>query len=131
MNRLTGALLVLVLVAAAALLAWQNRREILDVVAAPESDYTEAFELRDDYGRPGADLSPIWRVPLEPGYGGAAIDGDEIFVLDREIGVGDTLRVLDLATGEPRWSFRYDDPGRLPHAGSRTTPTVTREHVFL
>ena len=38
-------------------------------------------------------------VELEPGYGGAAIDGGEVFVLDREIGVAETLRVLDAETG--------------------------------
>ncbi|MEZ6015335.1 MAG: PQQ-binding-like beta-propeller repeat protein [Planctomycetota bacterium] len=122
---------LIALMGLAAAWAWKERRGILEWVAAPEQDYTTEFELGQDYGRQGADLTPIWRVALEPGYGGAAIDGDEVFVLDREVGVADTLRVFDLWSGQERWRFRYDAPGRLEFPGSRTTPAVTATHVYL
>ncbi len=80
--------------------------------AAPEADYTPDAELAPSYPRPGADLTAVWTVPLERGYGAASIDGDEVFVLDREVGVQDTLRVLDLASGELLWSYSYESPGR-------------------
>ena len=43
---------------------------------------------------------------------------------------GDTLRVLDLASGKELWTFAYDAPGSFMFAGSRTTPTVDGEHVY-
>ena len=71
-----------------------------------------------------------WRVGTGPGYGGVAIEGGEVFLLDRELGERDVLRVFDLASGAEKWSVGYDAPGRLDYAGSRTVPTVSETHVF-
>lgn len=114
-----------------AYLAWPHRREILEYLAPPESDFVEDQALEPEYGRSRADLSPAWSVPLEPGYGGAAVRDRLAFVLDREIGVGDTLRVFSVLDGEPRWTFSYEEPGRLQSAGSRTAPAVSDRSVFL
>ena len=54
----------------------------------------------------------------------------ERVLLDRDEKVGDTLRVLDLASGKELWTFAYDAPGIFMFAGSRTTPTLDREHVY-
>ena len=51
-------------------------------------------------------------------------------MLDRDEKVGDTLRVLDLASGKELWTFAYEAPGSFMFAGSRTTPTVDGEHVY-
>ena len=51
-------------------------------------------------------------------------------LLDRDEKVGDTLRVLDLASGKELWTFAYDAPGSFMFAGSRTTPTVDGELVY-
>ena len=51
-------------------------------------------------------------------------------MLDRDEKVGDTLRVLDLASGKELWTFAYDAPGSFMFAGSRTTPTVDSDHVY-
>jgi outer membrane protein assembly factor BamB len=72
----------------------------------------------------------LWRIPLGPGYGGAAVRGGEVFVLDRVDEQKDVLRCLDLETGRELWSFAYDAPGRISHDGSRSTPAVTETHVY-
>ncbi len=71
-----------------------------------------------------------WRVATGPGYGGAAVHGDEVFLLDREVGSKDILRVFDLATGAEKWSTAYDAPGRLNFSGSRTVPSVDEKRVY-
>ena len=112
-------------------LAWPHRREILEFLAPPEADYVEDQSLTEGYGRASADLSAAWSVPLEPGYGSAVVFDREAYVLDREIGVGETLRVIDILDGAPLWTFTYPEPGRLQSAGSRTAPAVSERSVFL
>lgn len=70
-----------------------------------------------------------WRVATGPGYGGAAIQGDDVVILDR-VGEKDRLRVLGFADGEERWSVDYDAPGRLQFAGSRTVPIVVEGRIY-
>jgi outer membrane protein assembly factor BamB len=53
-----------------------------------------------------------------------------VYLLDRDENVGDTLRVLDLASGKELWTFAYDAAGSFMFAGSRTTPTVDGEHAY-
>jgi outer membrane protein assembly factor BamB len=72
----------------------------------------------------------LWAFPLGPGYGGAAISGGKVYVLDRIGGKQDVLRCLDLDTGQEDWSFSYDAPGRVSHPGSRGTPTVDGNYVY-
>ncbi len=72
----------------------------------------------------------LWTVKLGPGFGGAAIQGGEVFVLDRVSDEGDLLRCFALPTGKERWRFEYLMPGRLPHHGSRSVPTVDEKNVY-
>jgi outer membrane protein assembly factor BamB len=111
--------------------AWVHRSRVERFLAPVESDYTPDWNLTPEYPRPEADLTPTWKVDLEPGYGGAAIEGEDVFVLDRKFGIADTLRVFDLLTGEEKWSFSYPAPGRLKCSGSRTTPVVVESLVYL
>jgi len=112
-------------------LAFVYRSRVEQLLAPAEPDFTPAAVLAPAYPRPGADLPPIWKVELEEGYGGAAIEGDDVFVLDREPGVADTLRVLDLETGTERWTFTYEAPGQHEYPGSRTRPVVVGDLVYL
>ena len=64
------------------------------------------------------------------GFGGPAVSGGKVYLLDRDDNVGDKLRVLDLATGKELWSFAYDAPGSFMFPGSRTTPTVDGDRVY-
>ncbi len=72
----------------------------------------------------------LWTSPVKPGFGGPAISGGKVYLLDRDEQVGDTLRVFDLSNGKELWSFAYDAPGSFMFAGSRTTPTVDGDHVY-
>jgi outer membrane protein assembly factor BamB len=72
----------------------------------------------------------IWSIPLGVGFGGPAVVGGNVYLLDRDEKVGDTLRVLDLASGKELWTFAYEAPGTFMFAGSRTTPTVDGAYVY-
>ena len=72
----------------------------------------------------------LWTVPMGAGFGGPAVSGGHVYVLDRDEKVGDTLRVLDLATGKELWTYAYDAPGSFMFAGSRMMPTVDGEYVY-
>lgn len=72
----------------------------------------------------------LWSVPLNAGFGGPAVSGGNVYLLDRDEAAGDKLRVLDLASGKELWTLAYDAPGKFMFAGSRTTPTVDGEHVY-
>lgn len=72
----------------------------------------------------------LWTAPLGIGYGGAAVSGGKVYLLDRDDKVGDTLRVYDFANGKELWTFAYAAPGRVEFPGSRTTPTVEGNLVY-
>jgi outer membrane protein assembly factor BamB len=72
----------------------------------------------------------LWTIPVGAGFGGPAVSGGNVYLLDRDESVGDKLRVLDVASGKELWTFAYNAPGRFMFAGSRTTPTVDGEHVY-
>jgi outer membrane protein assembly factor BamB len=72
----------------------------------------------------------LWSVPMGAGFGGPAVSGGNVYLLDRDEKVGDTLRVLDLTSGKELWTFAYDAPGSFMFAGSRTTPTVDGDFVY-
>jgi outer membrane protein assembly factor BamB len=72
----------------------------------------------------------LWTVPVGVGFGGPAVSAGNVYLLDRDEKVGDTLRVLDITSGKELWTFAYDAPGSFMFAGSRTTPTVDGEYVY-
>jgi outer membrane protein assembly factor BamB len=72
----------------------------------------------------------LWTVPVGAGFGGPAVSGGNVYLLDRDEKVGDTLRVFDLASGKELWTFAYEAAGSFMFAGSRTTPTVDGEYVY-
>ena len=72
----------------------------------------------------------LWSTPVREGFGGPAISGGKVYLLDRDEKVGDTLRVFDFATGKELWTFAYDAPGTFMFPGSRTTPTVDGNRVY-
>lgn len=72
-----------------------------------------------------------WRIPLNPGFGAPCVKDGEIFILDREVGVEDRLRCLDLETGKELWRFKHPAPGKISHPGSRSQPAVDDEHVYF
>jgi outer membrane protein assembly factor BamB len=73
----------------------------------------------------------LWTAPVGVGFGGPAVSDGKVYLLDRDEKVGDTLRVLDLATGKELWTFAYAAPGEFMFPGSRTTPTVDGGLVYI
>jgi outer membrane protein assembly factor BamB len=73
----------------------------------------------------------LWTVPVGIGYGGPVVSGGKVYLLDRDDTVGDRLRCLDFATGKELWSFAYEAPGKFDHPGSRTTPAVDGNNVYV
>jgi len=72
----------------------------------------------------------LWTVKVGVGFGGPAIQGGNVYILDRVARRRDVLRCLDLKTGNEKWTFGYDAPGRVGYDGSRSTPTVGEKYVF-
>jgi outer membrane protein assembly factor BamB len=81
---------------------------------------------------PAAGPKVLWKVNLQVGFGGVAIHGDKVFVMDRIPRRQDIVRCLDLATGRQLWEHIWDAPGKggggFP--GSRSTPATDGKHVF-
>lgn len=87
----------------------------------------------------------LWRKPINPGYAGAAVVGDRIYVMDRikkepapnggkPAGQPGSERVLclDMKTGDTIWKHEYDVvyKGVDRPMGPRTTATVDGDFVF-
>lgn len=72
----------------------------------------------------------LWTVPLGPGFGGAAVSGDAVYVLDRAGDTQDVLRCFSLTTGKEQWNYRYTAPGKTSHPGSRSVPAIEGNYVF-
>jgi outer membrane protein assembly factor BamB len=73
----------------------------------------------------------LWTAPLGGGFAGPAVSRGKVYLLDRDDTVGDVLRVYDFATGKELWTFAYDAPGRFEFPGSRSTPTVDGNIVYI
>jgi len=72
----------------------------------------------------------VWTAPVGVGFGGPAVSGGKVYLLDRDEKVGDNLRCLDFSNGKELWHFAYDAPGSFMFPGSRTTPTVDGDYVY-
>lgn len=72
----------------------------------------------------------LWIIPLGVGFGGPAVVGGKVYLLDRDEEVGDTLRCFDLSNGEELWNFAYDAPGSFMFPGSRSTPAVDGDSIY-
>jgi outer membrane protein assembly factor BamB len=73
----------------------------------------------------------LWTAPIGIGYGGPAVSGGKVYLLDRDDKVGDNLRVFDLSSGKELWNFAYDAPYAANHPGSRSTPAVDGNYVYI
>ncbi|MGE9268553.1 MAG: PQQ-binding-like beta-propeller repeat protein [Verrucomicrobiales bacterium] len=73
----------------------------------------------------------LWETPLQEGFGGAAVVGDEVFIADRAQREKDMLLCLDLATGKEKWRFEHPSEGEPPYPGSRNVPTVEADAAYF
>jgi outer membrane protein assembly factor BamB len=72
----------------------------------------------------------LWAVTVGKGFGGPVVKDGKAYLLDRDDQAGDSLRCLDLSSGEELWSFAYDAAGTVMYPGSRSIPTVDGNHVY-
>lgn len=72
----------------------------------------------------------LWSHPVGEGFGGPAIAGGKVYVLDRIPNVRDIMRCYDLKSGEQLWESSHAAVGEVSHNGSRTTPTVHEGKVY-
>lgn len=72
----------------------------------------------------------LWTATLGEGFGGAAVQGGKVYLLDRD-GDNDVLRCWDLASGKEDWTYKYDAPGKKQYPGSRSTPAVDDKYVYI
>jgi formylglycine-generating enzyme required for sulfatase activity len=79
-------------------------------------------------------LHRAWRADIGGGYGGIAISGGRVYLMDREREPEDRERVLcfDGVSGELLWSHPYavSYEGVSYDNGPRATPTVFEGHVY-
>lgn len=95
----------------------------------PRGDSTApALSSKFAWGEKGPAV--LWRTKTGPGFGGAAVQGGEVFLFDCELGAREMLRVFDLASGAEKWHTDYEAKGRVGFPGSRTVPTVTADAVY-
>lgn len=73
----------------------------------------------------------LWETQLEKGFGGAAVAGDEVYLVDRVREEKDILRCLDFKTGLEKWHFENPSEGEPPFEGSRSVPTVEEDAVYF
>ena len=72
----------------------------------------------------------LWSTPLGVGFGGPAIYGDSVLLLDREEDARDVLRRFSLSNGRELWRLEYQAPGKLQYNGSRSSPATDGDLVF-
>lgn len=75
--------------------------------------------------------SVVWRKTINPGFGGAAISGDEVFIVDREPAEADRLLCLDIKDGSQKWSYEFKFDGKLSFPGTRGVPFVSKDAVYF
>jgi outer membrane protein assembly factor BamB len=71
----------------------------------------------------------LWQTQMGGGYGGAAVFGEDVLVLDRQ-GNQDVIRRLSLASGDEVWRYAYAAPGNFDYPGSRSTPATDGQMVY-
>ena len=80
---------------------------------------------------PAAGPEVVWSVPVGVGYGGPVVKGGKVYLLDRNIEKEtETMRCMDLKTGQEIWSYSYASAGTVMFPGSRSVPTIDGNYVY-
>lgn len=73
----------------------------------------------------------LWSLSVGEGFGGASVIGNDVYILDRPDTGSEVLRCLDFKTGKEKWTHKYATKQvKLPHAGSRSTPTIDGDYIY-
>jgi len=73
----------------------------------------------------------LWETDLEKGFGGCAVVGDEVFVVDRVMKEKDILLCFDATNGKEKWRYESPSEGEPSFPGSRSVPTVREDAVYF
>ncbi len=83
---------------------------------------------------PAAELTPLWSVPVGPGFSGPTVAGDRVFVMDRVTASAEQERILcfDRRTGRRLWLHAYPCAYRdvAYDLGPRASVTVAGDLAF-
>jgi outer membrane protein assembly factor BamB len=83
---------------------------------------------------PAEGLAPRWQQPIGGGYGGIAVAGGRVYVMDRQTKPRELERVLclDALTGKQLWVREYAvNYNKMEYGnGPRSTPTVHNGRVY-
>jgi outer membrane protein assembly factor BamB len=81
---------------------------------------------------PAEKPAELWKIDTGEGFGGAAIAGGKVCMLDRKNSQEDIFRVLDLKTGQTIWEHVNASPDRRgAYPGSRGTPTLEGDRAYV
>ena len=72
----------------------------------------------------------LWKQPLGEGFGGAAIVGGKVYVLDRVDAKEDVFRCFDMKNGKELWHYSHPDTGEFSFNGSRAVPTIEGDRAY-
>jgi len=101
--------------------------------------------LIDHFPKTGPKI--VWRTPLGAGYSGPAVEGDRVYITDRQRAKGpngENLRptrqgipgkervlCLNATDGKVIWNYDYDCPYTISYpSGPRTTPLIDGKSVY-
>lgn len=90
---------------------------------SPETGLLKSF--------PDSGPETLWTASLESGFGGAAIFGDKVYLVDRVEQEKDMLLCLNFSDGKEQWRFESPSEGEPSFPGSRSVPTVEDDAVYF
>jgi outer membrane protein assembly factor BamB len=79
---------------------------------------------------PPAGPPVLWQIAVDPGYAGASVQGEQVFLMDRKNNAQDILHCYELQTGKEVFAIPCDAPGGTPYNGSRMPVTVHGNRVY-
>ncbi len=72
----------------------------------------------------------LWKTEISPGFGGASIEGNEVYLIEREDDEKDVIKCFDFTTGKELWRCENKVSGRLDFSGGKSTPTLHGDYVY-
>ncbi len=73
----------------------------------------------------------LWETELQQGFGGCAVVGEDVFLVDRVMQEKDILLCLAARSGREKWRYESPSAGEPSFPGSRSVPTVVGDSVYF
>ena len=84
-----------------------------------------------------SELSLAWERPLSPSYSGPITDGKVVYTTETVDEKFERVTALDLATGEPKWTTRWDGAIKVPPYAAangswiKSTPALAEDALIV